>query len=346
MPVTEIRAGIIVGPGSAAFEVIRDLVNYLPVMVTPRWVKSKSPPIALENLLEYLARIPGTKGAAGKVFDATGPEILSYAELMQQYGELVNKHPVIIPVPVLTPGLSSYWLQLITAVPSNIARALIEGLKYDIVADGSALQALIPQHLLTYRESVRAALEAERQHTTGGRWTEGALLFRDDNPRYSYHAKQASGSAVTHAPPEAVWREVAAIGGENRYYYLNMLWTIRETMDWMIGGPGLHHGRRHPTEVRLGDIIDSWQVVDVESGKRLTLSFGMKAPGAGVLEFVINSEPDGTTQVTATAYWHPAGVWGLLYWYSFAPFHRIIFTGMTRAIVERAEDWQRKQKQT
>ncbi len=341
VPVTEIRAGIIVGPGSAAFEVMRDLVNYLPVMITPRWVKSESPPIALDNLLEYLARIPQTAGTEGKVFEAAGPETLSYEEMMRQYGEFVNKRPIIIPVPVLTPKLSSYWLRFVTAVPTNIARALIEGLKYDISADGSALQQLIPQHLLDFRESVRAALEAEREHTTASRWVEGVTMFRADNPKYSYNAKKASGSAVTHASPEAVWHEVASIGGENRYYYLNMLWTLRETMDWMLGGPGLRRGRRHPTELRLGDVIDSWRVVGLQPGRTLTLFFGMKAPGAGVLEFEINPESDGATRVTATAYWHPAGVWGLLYWYSLVPFHQVIFDGMTRAIVERAEAQQK-----
>ncbi|MGW8311040.1 MAG: SDR family oxidoreductase [Thiogranum sp.] len=337
VPVTEIRAGIIVGPGSAAFEVMRDLVNYLPVMLTPRWVKSKSPPIALENLLQYLARIPEIAGTEGKVFEAAGPEHLSYEEMMKQYGEFVNKRPIIIPVPVLTPKLSSYWLRFVTAVPTNIARALIEGLKYDIGADGSALQELIPQQLVNFRESVRVALEAERRDTTASRWMEEVTMFRDDNPKYSYNAKKASGSAVTHASPEAVWHEVASIGGENRYYYLNMLWSLRETIDWMVGGPGLRRGRRHPNEVRLGDVIDSWRVVGVEPGRTLTLCFGMKAPGAGVLEFEITPESDGATRVTATAYWHPAGIWGLLYWYSLIPFHQIIFDGMTGAIAERAE---------
>lgn len=336
VPVTEIRAGIIVGAGSAAFEVIRDLVYNLPVMVTPRWVRSRSTPIALDNLLEYLIRLPALPETAGEIFDAGGPEFLSYAEMMRQFGEVVGKNPLILPVPVLTPGLSSYWLSLITTVPANIARALIGGLKHDIPASDCRLRELIPQRLLSFREAVAAALDDERRHAVAARWTEGALLFRNYRPDYAFYAKQASGSALAHAPVEAVWAQVAAIGGKNRYYTLNFLWTCRELLDWLLGGPGLNRGRRHPTELRLGDTIDSWRVIGLEPPRRLTLRFGMKAPGSGVLEFEVAPESDGHSRVTATAYWHPAGIWGLLYWYTLAPSHTLIFRSMTRAIAKRA----------
>ncbi len=336
-PVTEIRAGMIVGPGSAAFEVMRDLVNNLPVMVTPRWVFSKSPPIALENLLTYLTRAPEIEAMAGGIYDAAGPETLSYEELMRQFGELTGRKPIIIPVPVLSPRLSSYWLRLVTTVPTNIARALIEGLKHDIPADDAALRRLIPQRLLTFKESVDAVFEAERQHAVAARWTEGALMFRDYNPAYAFYAKKASGSAVAEAGVEAVWHHVSAIGGRNRYYYLNFLWTIREILDWMVGGPGRNRGRRHPTDLRVGDTIDSWRVIAVQPRRRLTLMMAMKAPGAGVLEFEIEPAGERLTRVTATAYWHPAGLWGLLYWYALVPAHLVIFDGMTRAIARRAK---------
>lgn len=337
VPVTEIRAGMIVGPGSAAFEVIRDLVYNLPLMTTPRWVQSKSTPIALDNLLEYLVRVPELEVTAGEIYDASGPEMLSYAEMMRQFGAVVGKKPLIIPVPVLTPKLSSYWLSLVTTVPYNIARALIEGLKHDIPASDFRLQELIPQHLLNFQEAVAAALEIERRNAVAARWTEGALLFRKYRPDYAFYAKRASGTALSTAAVTAVWEQVAAIGGKNRYYYLNPLWTLRELLDWLVGGPGLNRGRRHPYELRLGDTIDSWTVIGLEPPKRLTLLFGMKAPGAGVMEFEIAPEADGRTRVTVTAYWHPAGVWGLLYWYTLAPAHLFIFKGLTRAIATRAE---------
>jgi uncharacterized protein YbjT (DUF2867 family) len=336
VPVTEIRAGIIVGPGSAAFEVIRDLVGALPAMVTPRWVRARTPPIALDNLLEYLARIPEHEDSAGRIYDAAGPEMLSYEELMRIYGEVVGRKPRIVPVPVLTPLLSSYWLGLVTTVPTPVARALIGGLVHDIPADPEPLRALVPQRLLDYRQAVSAALEAERRQAVAARWTEGALMYRNYRQDYAFYAKRSSGSASTTAAPAEAWQVVTAIGGKNRYYALDFLWTLRELADWFVGGPGFNRGRRHERELRVGDTVDSWRVIGLEPQRRLTLLFGMKAPGAGILEFELEPEGEGT-RITATAYWHPKGAWGLLYWYPLAPFHGLIFSRMTEAIARRAE---------
>lgn len=338
VPVTEIRAGIIVGPGSAAFEVMRDLVFHLPVMVTPRWVRAKSPPIALDNLLEYLLRIPEMAETAGGIYDAAGPERLSYEAMMRVLAEVAGRRPPwIVPVAVLSPRLSSYWLKMVTSVPANVARALIEGLKHDFSADTEPLRRLVPQRLLGFRESVEAAFAAERRSQLEARWVEGAFAMRKGRIDYAYYAKRASGSALTRATPASLWRIVAAIGGENRYYYLNSLWTLREFLDWLLGGPGLKRGRRDPAELRVGDKVDSWEVIGVEQGRRLTLAFGMRAPGAGVLEFEISPASDSLNRLTATAYWHPAGLPGLLYWYSLEPAHRVIFNGLTREICARAE---------
>jgi len=341
VPVTEIRAGIVVGPGSAAYEVVRDLVNHLPLMVTPRWVRSKSSPIALENLLEYLVRVASLEEAAGKVLDAAGPDYISYEEVMRQYGEVVGRRPRILPVPVLTPELSARWLGLITSVPTNIARALIGGLKHDLPADDAALRRLVPQQLMGFREAVVAALQAERSQTVSARWSEGHLMFRGFQLDNSFYAKRASGSAVGPASPSAVWHAVATIGGANGYYSMDWLWWLRSVMDWLAGGPGLTRGRRHPTELRLGDGVDYWTVLAVEPRRRLTLNFGMRAPGAGVLEFEVDPENEAVehrrTRLTITAYWHPQGVWGLLYWYALAPAHLFIFRRMSRAMLRRAE---------
>jgi uncharacterized protein YbjT (DUF2867 family) len=337
VPVTELRAGIIVGPGCASFEVIRDLVNHLPVMVTPKWVCSKSPPIALANVLTYLAGIATIPEAAGGIYDIAGPEILSYEELMRQYAEAIGKKPIILPVPVLSPRLSSVWLRLVTAVPTGTARALIDGLKLRIEADDRDIRRLIPQQLMNYREAVSAVFEVERRNAVASRWTEGALMYRDYNPNYAFYAKNSSASFVARASPDAVWKQVTSIGGDNRYYAAELLWKIRETMDWAIGGPGRTRGRRHPNDVRIGDTIDSWRVIGVDARRRLTLAFGMKAPGAGVLEFEVTSIDGEYTRITLTAYWHPAGVWGLIYWYAFAPSHGIIFHAMVREIALRAE---------
>ncbi len=339
VPVTELRAGIIVGPGSAAFEVMRDLVYHLPVMVTPRWVRAKSPPIALDNLLMYLVRLPQIPAAEGRVFDAGGPETLTYEQMMRILAQEGGRRPpIVIPVPVLSPKLSSYWLRLITAVPTNIARALIEGLKHDFSADDAELRDLVPQHLLGFREAVAAVFAAERaSEPVVARWVEGAFAVRQQRIDYAYYAKRASAAQETTAPPAAVWSVLRGIGGENGWFYLKALWQLRETLDWLAGGPGRQHGRRHPTELRVGDRIDSWKVLGIEPGRRLSLAFGMRAPGAGMMEFDLKPLADGGARLTMTAYWHPAGVWGLMYWYAFAPAHGVVFSGTVKEICRLAE---------
>ncbi len=337
VPVTEIRAGIIVGPGSAAFELMRDLVLHLPVMVTPRWVRAKSTPIALDDLLHYLVEAPLVPEMAGGIHDAAGPDTLTYEAMMRAICRILGRRePWIVPVPVLSPELSAYWLKFVTAVPANIARALIGGLKHDFIADAAAIRTLIPRQLLGFEDSVRAALEAERRHAVAARWTEGAFMFRDYRPDYAYYAKHAGGETRTAASAASLWKVVSAIGGDNRYYAYNFLWTLREIADWLVGGIGLHRGRRDPQEVRVGDVIDSWRVIGVEPERRLTLAFGMKAPGAGVLEFEIEEVAPGERRLAVTAYWHPAGVWGLLYWYAMFPAHLVLFDALVKAIARRA----------
>ncbi len=339
VPVTEIRAGIIVGAGSAAYEVIRDLVNHLPLMLTPKWVQSRSAPIALDNLLEYLVRVAAIDEAARQVLDAAGPDYLSYEDVMRQYGEAVGRRPRIVRMPLLTPTLSAYWLGLVTAVPANIARALIGGLKHDLPADDAALRRMVPLRLLSFRESLHAALQAERTHTVAARWTEGLMMFRDFSIDNAFYAKRAGGSAMAQASAASVWRVVSTLGGDNGYFFMNALWWLRGLADWLLGGRGMSKGRRHPNELRLGDRIDYWTVLGIEPERRLTLQFGMRAPGSGVLEFEIDPVPAAAAgcRVGVTAYWHPQGVWGLLYWYAMVPAHLFIFRGMTAAIARRAQ---------
>ncbi len=337
VPVTEVRAGVIIGPGSAAFEVIRDLVFHLPAMVTPRWVRSRSQPIALDDVLEYLARLPEFAEAAGATYDVGGPEVLTYEQLMRQFGDLVGRRPLILPVPVLTPHLSSYWLNFVTAVPTNIARALIAGLEHDVLADDAAIRSLMPIPLKTYRQAAQAALAAERSGAPNPRWMEGSMVYRQNRPDFAFYAKQMSGEAVTHAPAAAVWHEVASIGGENGYYFLDGLWKARGCIDQLTGGTGLSRGRLHPHEIAAGDAIDFWRVVAVEPGRRLTLVAEMRLPGSAALEIELRPEADGRTRVVATAYFHPAGAPGLVYWHALAPAHLVLFNGLARAIAERAE---------
>jgi len=336
VPVTEIRAGMIIGPGSAAWEVIRDLVNHLPVMITPRWVSSRSTPIALANLLRYLADAPLLAETAGEIYDVGGPEVLTYVEIMNAYGELVGRRPRILPVPVLTPRLSSYWLRLVTSVPTNVARALIDGLSQDVIASDQRLAQLIPQKLLDFRAAAEEALEADRQHAAPARWVEGAVACREFRPEYSYYSMQQGATATTEASVEALWRELCKIGHNGDFFAARWLWWLRRVIDWFFAGPSFRRTRRHPDELRVGDTVDAWRVIDLQPGRRLTLLMEMRAPGAGVLEFLI-SEADGKRQISVTAYFHPAGVWGIAYWNALLPFHAYIFKRKTRTIARRAE---------
>ena len=335
VPVTELRAGMIIGPGSAAWEVIRDLVNHLPIMVTPRWVFSKSTPIALKNLLRYLADVPKHDETAGQIYDVACQEVLSYKEIMLRYGKLVGKRPVIIPVPVLTPRLSSYWLRLVTSVPTNLARALIGGLSQDVIARDYRLAALVPQELLSFDAAAAEALNADRQHALSAHWVESAISCESFNPRYSYYAKQAQGSALTPASSADLWAHICKIGNGGDFFYARALWWLRRTLDWLVGGPSFRRRRRHPEELRVGDVVDAWRVIAIEPEDRLTLLMEMKAPGAGELEFRI-SDQGSERRVSIHAYWHPAGIWGLLYWYLTLPVHTLLFNGTARVIGKTA----------
>ena len=338
VPVTEIRAGMIIGPGSAAWEVIRDLVNHLPVMVTPRWVSSRSTPIALSNLLRYLADAPLVDETAGEIYDTGGAEDLTYEEIMRQYAELVGKKPYIIPVGVLTPRLSSYWLNLVTSVPTNIARALIDGLSQDVIADDDRLADLVPQNLLGFREAAVEALEADRKHAVPARWVEGSIARREFQPEYGFYPKQVRAVAGCSASKAALWRIVCGVGQNGDFFYAGWLWWLRRGFDRILGGPSFRRKRRHPEELQVGDVVDSWRVIAIQPGNQLTMLLEMKVPGAGVLEFDIDDDGSGQRTISVTAYFHPAGVWGMLYWFAALPFHALVFGGMTREIVKRASE--------
>lgn len=336
IPVTEIRAGMIVGPGSAAYEIIRDLVNHLPLMITPRWVQSRSTPIALDNLLDYLVQVAVIPAAAGKTYDVGGPEVLSYEQLMRQYGELTDNRFRLLRFPFLTPRLSSYWLILVTSVPTNIARSLIDGLSQDVIADDREIRELIPLELMDFKQSVAAALEAEKNNNVQAHWAEGSLVCRNFHPEYAYYAKQTGSEITTEVSAKDVWQQVKTFGGEQGYFYANSLWFLRRLINWFAGGPSFRRKRRHPTELRVGDVVDAWRVIAAEPKERLTLLMEMRGPGSGVLEFIIRDKGDFRT-LSATAYWHPAGPAGLIYWYSLLPVHAFLFRGLTASVVKRAK---------
>ncbi|HET7201849.1 MAG TPA: NAD(P)H-binding protein, partial [Steroidobacteraceae bacterium] len=233
VPVTELRAGMIIGPGSAAYEVMRDLVNHLPVMTTPTWVRSRSTPIALDDLLGYLVGVAGLEAAAGRTFEVAGPETVTYEEIMRCYGRQVGRRPRIIAVPVLSPRISSYWLRLVTSVPVGIARALVEGLEHDFVACDDEIRHLLPRRLLGVEEAIRAAREADQRHAVVARWVEGSIACRNFRPEYAFYAKRVGTSAQGDVAPEHVFAELCTIGGDLGWFFADCLWWARRAVDWL-----------------------------------------------------------------------------------------------------------------
>jgi len=335
--VTELRAGIIVGPGSAGFEIIRDLVNHLRIMITPRWVQSSTQPIALDDLLHYLIHVIDAEETLGKIYDVGGPEIFTYEEMMRIYAQEIRRPLHIIRVPILTTKLSSYWLGFVTAVPSNIARPLIDGLKWDLLANTTLIQELLPLKLHNYKESLKAAMEAERSASLSIHWASAALPYPGLVSEESFFSKQQHAQDIAKVSVNNLWDEVIRIGGSNGWYAYSWLWKVRGVLDRILGGPGMRRRRRHAEELRVGDVLDFWRVVRVESESRLTLLAEMKLPGRAVLEFQLESINAETTRLRTVARFHPRGILGLIYWYLLIPLHPRIFNGITKNLVKKAE---------
>ncbi|CAM7833870.1 DUF2867 domain-containing protein [Klebsiella michiganensis] len=335
VPVAEVRAGIIVGAGSAAFEVMRDMVYNLPVLTPPRWVRSRTTPIALENLLYYLLQLLNHPAREHRVFEAAGPEILSYQQQFIRFMAVSGKRRPLIPIPFPTRWISVWFLNIITSVPPTTAKALIQGLKHDLIADDRALRALIPQSLIAFDEAVRLTLKEEEQLVNSSDWGYDAQAFARWRPEYGYYPKQAGCTVNTSASLAALWQVVNQIGGKEGYFFGNVLWKTRGAMDLLVGHR-LAKGRPEKAYLQTGDAVDSWKVIIVEPEKQLTLLFGMKAPGLGRLSFTLRDKGDHR-ELDVRAWWHPHGMPGLFYWLLMIPAHLFIFRGMARRIAHLAE---------
>ncbi|WP_245590813.1 SDR family oxidoreductase [Nitratidesulfovibrio termitidis] len=352
-PLTVLRAAQIIGSGSASFEIIRYLADRLPVMITPRWVHMQCQPIAISNVLEYLAGCLDHPETAGQAYDIGGPDVLSYRELFDIYARQAGlRRRLIIPVPFLTPELSAHWLHLVTPVPVALARPLIHGLRQRVVCGETRIRDIIPQDLLPCDESIRRALDRLRTHAVPTRWTDAGSpavpewVVCGDADYAGGHLLGEGWGVRLAATPEAVWKPVERIGGDTGWYQDNTLWRLRGLLDTLVGGPGLRRGRRDPDVLRTGDALDFWRVLDVQPGKRLLLLAEMKVPGDALLEFVVRPIADadpahaegGTrTGAPATELWMqswflPRGLAGLAYWYVLLPVHGRIFRGMLAAI--------------
>lgn len=337
VPVTVLRAAMIIGSGSASFEILRYLVERLPVMITPSWVQTRCQPIAIRNVLHYLVACLDHPETAGKTLDIGGPEVLTYRELITMMAAARGlPRRRIISVPVLTPRLSSLWIHLVTPISRYVARPLAEGLKNEVVCRNDDAQRLMPQELLSVRQAIDLALENLRVHHIETNWS-GAGPIAGDPDWAGGSVFKDSRSIEVDATPDQVFRAVCRIGGGNGWYAAGVLWKVRGWMDTLVGGPGLRRGRRDPEEIAYGDALDFWRVTEVEAPKRLALRAEMKLPGDAQLAFDIEALANGRTQLTQTARFIPRGLLGLAYWYAVLPFHSFVFRGMLAGIRRSAE---------
>lgn len=341
VPVTELRAAIVVGSGSASFEIIRDLAHKLPLMITPRWVRSRCEPIGIRDVIAYLIGVIDEPRTVGETLEIGCGEQLSYAEMLSICAEELGRRTWILTVPVLTPRLSSYWLHLVTSVDMSIARPLIDGLKNDVVTHDRRIREWIAVEPASYRVAVRRALDRERTRTRReSRWTDASLptRVREAAPRLprlrpSVQAFTDARSFATELSPDEAYRRISRIGGEFGYgRTAGFLWKIRGLIDRIGGGPGLRRGRPFGDRLRTGDVVDFWRVTDARPGEALELVAEMRVPGEARLRWRIEPQPGGS-RVTQTATLTNDSILSGVYWYVIAPAHNWVFNRMARHLL-------------
>lgn len=334
VPVTEFRASIIIGAGSASFEIIRDLVSRLPVMVTPRWVQSRAEPISIDDVIYYLTKCLDDKKTVGETFEIGGGEQLTYGQMMEKVAQVMGKKILMLRLPVLTPRLSSYWLHLVTTVPMSLARPLVEGLRNDTVCHDLRIRDILPLELTPFKTAVESALGVESSES---RWTEAEMTAAPPS-LLNQSVLENLQRWPCSTPLARLFDAVKRIGGATGWYYGNWVWRLRGALDRLVGGPGMRRGRRHESDLRIGDAVDFWRVVDYDPGSRLKLRAEMKLPGVAHLEFQ-TCETESGSMLEQRATFVPHGLLGRLYWILLNPLHFFIFRNMARNIVRRAEDF-------
>lgn len=352
IPTAEFRAAVIIGSGSASFEMLRYLTERLPAMITPRWVRTKTQPIAIRDVLRYLVMAADLPPSVNRAFDIGGPEVLTYQQMMQRYAAVAGLPPrLILPINMLSPQLSSHWVGLVTPVPRAIARPLVRSLRHPAICLEHDIAEWIPDPpdgLVTFDRAVELALTRIREANVATRWTGAATPGAPSEPLPG-DPDWAGGSlhtdvreVDTDASPEALWDAVECIGGENGWYSSSILWEVRGLIDRAVGGVGLRRGRRDPKQLMVGEVVDFWRVEERLPPRLLRLRAEMKMPGRAWLEFTVQPREGGGSRLTQRAVYWPRGLAGHSYWWSVAPFHAFVFPPMARHIVERAEDNQRK----
>ncbi|CAB5240294.1 unannotated protein [freshwater metagenome] len=347
VPVMEFRAGIIIGSGSASFEMLRHLTHRLPIMTTPKWVSNRTQPIAIRDVLYYLKSAALLKKPVRGIFDIGGPEVLTYANMMQKFAKLSGlRKRWIIQIPVLTPGLSSLWIGFVTPVPTALARPLVGSLISEVVADkNKSVDAIIPppaEGLLTLEDSILLALSRTAEKQVETRWSDASSPIApwqkaQGDPDWAGEAVlKDHREAVVNIDKKILWSKIEGIGGEHGWYGSDFLWWGRGVIDRIVGGVGLRRGRRDPDFLRVGDSLDFWRVEILEPGRRLKLYAEMILPGKAWLEFTLD-DVDGKVLIVQEATFVPRGLGGQLYWYSIAPFHTFVFPTMLRNIIKQAK---------
>jgi len=332
VPVIELRSSIVIGSGSLSFEIIRALVERLPVMITPRWVSMPTQPIAIENVLAYLVAALELPGHDSRVFEIGGADQVCYGDIMREYARQRGLRRLIVSVPVLTPRLSSLWLGLVTPVYARIGRQLIESIRHATVVQDPTARTVSALRPMGVRQAIARALRNEDQEFAETRWSD-ALSTSGCHPSWGgvrFGTRLVdSRLAQVQQPPALVFRAIRTIGGATGWYYANWLWRLRGFLDLLVGGVGLRRGRRHPAWLVPGDTVDFWRVEAFEPDRRLRLIAEMKLPGRAWLEFEVEGNAT-TSQIRQTAIFDPLGLWGWLYWYALYPLHSLIFAGMLR----------------
>jgi uncharacterized protein YbjT (DUF2867 family) len=341
VPVTEFRAAVIVGSGSLSFELVRYLTERLPVMICPRWVFTRTQPIAIRNVLDYLVAALDVPESAGRVVEIGGRDILTYAEMMTGYAQARGLRRRLLPVPVLTPRLSSYWVHLVTPIPAVIARPLIKGLGNEVIVRDDTARRLFPSiQLLDYGAAVRLALEKLAGHGVETSWTDALTSSQGSHTPVALTVNEGMiierRQCEVSAAPEAVFRSFASLGGATGWLHMNWAWKLRARIDRLCGGVGMRRGRRDPDHVRVGDALDFWRVEAVEPGRLLRLRAEMRVPGRAWLEFRVEPGDGNQSLLTQTAFFEPKGLMGLAYWHALYPMHVLIFRGLIRQIARRA----------
>ena len=333
VPTVELRASIVIGSGSASFDMLRALVDRLPVMICPKWVNTEAQPIAIEDVIAYLLAALDREPNGSEVFEIGGADTVTYLELMKEYARQRGLRRAMVPVPMLSPRLSSLWLGLVTPVHAGIGRKLVDSLRNrTIVLDPSALAAF-PVRPLAFAQAVARALANEDRAFAETRWSDEAFARAQPYGGERRGSRLVdSRSATVAAAPAAVFAPIQRIGGETGWYEGALLWRLRGWLDVFVGGPGLRRGRRDPVGIRVGDTIDFWRVEAFEQDALLRLAAEMKAPGRAWLQFEVRPTGDGASEITQTAVFEPNGLFGLAYWYALWPMHGFIFGGMLRTI--------------